>query len=150
MHFLSLWGALSWGSHCFWIPYNNYGISSAKSGSLADFEAKCRVVWEVFCKYSHSNGTLDQETENLGLVLSLDLKNETHGQSRPDWFLQIGVSLNPSISPVSQRAETTFEDRRHNSRTAQGAWKMLVASFSVWKLMRGCLKAPRIWGCHRY
>ena len=57
---------------------------------LADFEAKHRVVWEMLlCKYSHSDGTLGQGTENLGPVLGLDLKNQRYGGSRPDWFLQI-------------------------------------------------------------
>lgn len=51
----------------------------------------------MFCKYSHSNGALDQETENLGPVLHLDLKNETYGHSCPDRFLQIGVNLKLSI-----------------------------------------------------
>lgn len=42
-----------------------------------------------FCKYSHSDGTLDRETECLGPVLGLDLKNEKYGDSSPDWFMQI-------------------------------------------------------------
>lgn len=42
-----------------------------------------------FCRYSHSDRTLDQETEHLGPVLGLDLKNEKYGGSSPDWFLQI-------------------------------------------------------------
>lgn len=60
---------------------------------------KQNVGWEMFCKSSHSHGTWDQETEKLGAVLGLDLKNEKHGCCRPDWFLEREASLNLSICP---------------------------------------------------
>lgn len=42
-----------------------------------------------FCKYFHSDETLNWDTEDLNSVLSPDLKNEKYGGSIPDQVWEI-------------------------------------------------------------